>query len=109
MVLCKLSFTKYVHLNHTLDILAWLAQVMDEFVAVEELHGMGYKDIGNLLMEEESPLLKLNSAKGVPMTVSFDQFFPLRNSPSYRRKLQYLCLLFSDQPGECKRLDQISG
>lgn len=45
-------------------------QVMDEFVAVEELHALGYKDMNNLLVEEDSPILKLSSAKGVVLTVS---------------------------------------
>lgn len=53
------------------DVGGCYLQVMDEFVAVEELHALGYKDMSNLLVEEDSPILKLNSAKGVLLTVSF--------------------------------------
>lgn len=53
------------------DVGGCYIQVMDEFVAVEELHALGYKDMSNLLVEEDSPILKLSSAKGVLLTVSF--------------------------------------
>lgn len=48
----------------------FLLQIIDEFVAVEELHALGPKQMSSLLLEEESLILKLCSAKGVTFTVS---------------------------------------
>lgn len=47
--------------------------VIDEFVAVEELHALSPKDMSSLLQEEESLVLKLSSAKGVILTVDVEK------------------------------------
>lgn len=47
----------------------FLLQIVDEYVAVEELHAYGPKEMAHLL-EDESLILKLCSAKGVLFTVS---------------------------------------
>jgi hypothetical protein len=44
--------------------------VVDEFVAVEELHGLSAHDINKLLQDVDSFVLNLTSAKGVPLQVS---------------------------------------
>jgi hypothetical protein len=43
---------------------------MDEFVAVEELHGLSAHDINKLLQDADSFVLNLTSAKGVSLRVS---------------------------------------
>jgi hypothetical protein len=47
--------------------------VMDEFVAVEELHGLSAHDINKLLQDADSFVLNLTSAKGVSLRVDVEQ------------------------------------
>ncbi|XP_024397275.1 nodulin homeobox isoform X3 [Physcomitrium patens] len=49
------------------------SNVIDEYVAVEELHALSPKDMSSLLQEEESLVLKLSSAKGVILTVDIEK------------------------------------
>ncbi|KAG0559347.1 hypothetical protein KC19_10G098500 [Ceratodon purpureus] len=49
------------------------SNIIDEFVAVEELHALSPKDMSSLLIEEESLTLKLSSAKGVVFTVDVEK------------------------------------
>jgi hypothetical protein len=44
--------------------------VVDEFVAVEELHGLSAHDINKALQDADSFVLNLTSAKGVSLQVS---------------------------------------
>ncbi len=44
--------------------------MVDEFVAVEELHGLSAHDINKLLQDADSFVLNLTSAKGVSLQVS---------------------------------------
>jgi hypothetical protein len=47
--------------------------VVDEFVAVEELHGLSAHDINKLLQDADSFVLNLTSAKGVSLQVDMEQ------------------------------------
>ncbi|CAK9225190.1 unnamed protein product [Sphagnum troendelagicum] len=47
--------------------------VVDEFVAVEELHGLSAHDINKLLQDADSFVLNLTSAKGVSLQVDVEQ------------------------------------
>ncbi|CAM6023049.1 unnamed protein product, partial [Sphagnum balticum] len=47
--------------------------VVDEFVAVEELHGLSAHDINKLLQDVDSFVLNLTSAKGVSLQVDVEQ------------------------------------
>ncbi len=44
---------------------------MDEFVAVEELHGLSAHDINKLLQAADRFVLNITSAKGVSLRVSY--------------------------------------
>jgi hypothetical protein len=47
--------------------------VVDEFVAVEELHGWSAHDINKFLQDADSFVLNLTSAKGVSLQVDVEQ------------------------------------
>ncbi|CAM6045908.1 unnamed protein product [Sphagnum compactum] len=59
------------------DVVSWstmiLGYVVDEFVAVEELHGLSAHDINKLLQDADSFVLNLTSAKGVSLQVDVEQ------------------------------------